>query len=363
MKKWFSEHKKPIILSTAATLLPILVGCILWNRLDSTVAIHWDANGVADGFGSKALTVFLPPCIMASLNLLAMLATSADPRSRTQNKKVMGAVFWIIPVISLLTSSFMYSVALGHSVDVTMLILPLMGILFIIIGNYLPKAQQNRSLGIRIYWTLANEENWNRTHRFAGKVWVAGGAAMLLMILLPGKVMLPLMAAAIVLMGLAPLLYSYRLCRIHRALGIAYIPANTRSQRTSVILSAGITAAALVLVSVLLFTGGITYDCSEDALRISATYDGGLSLAYEDMDSIMLRDDFVPGSRVWGFSSLRLSLGTFQNAECGNYTLYAYNACDSMIVIRSGERWLAINAATAEETQALYDELTEKTVK
>ena len=70
--------------------------------------------------------------------------------------------------------------ALGKEMNPALIVSLLLGFMFIIIGNYLPKCKQNFTLGIKIKWTLENEENWNKTHRFAGKVWFIGGFIMLL---------------------------------------------------------------------------------------------------------------------------------------------------------------------------------------
>ena len=122
-------------------------------------------------------------------------------------------------------------------------------------------------------------------------------------------------------------------------------------------------AVTLAAVAVLMFTGDITYTCAEDTLQITATYDAGLTVAYEEIDTIELQESFSVGHRVIGFNSARLSMGAFQNKEQGNYTVYAYNACESMILIRAGEKYLAINAQTPEETKQLYETLLEKTGK
>ena len=82
----------------------------------------------------------------------------------------------------------------------------LLGLIFIAIGNYLPKCKQNYTIGIKIPWTLASEENWNRTHRFAGWVWVGGGVVMLLSGFL-GIFWLTLVPA--IIMAAVPLIYSY----------------------------------------------------------------------------------------------------------------------------------------------------------
>ena len=84
------------------------------------------------------------------------------------------------------------------------------GIVFTIIGNYLPKCKQNYTIGIKIPWTLNSEENWNKTHRFAGKLWTVCGLAMILTGFFGGFwVSLPI----VLLMVLAPFLYSYSLHR------------------------------------------------------------------------------------------------------------------------------------------------------
>ena len=170
MKKWFLEHKKQVILSMIGTFLPTIIGLILWNQLPDTMTSHWGADGVAAGTAGKGFMVFGFPAIMAAVNLLCMIGTVLDKKNQNQNKKLMGIIFWIMPLISVTVISSAYAIALGNTIGATMAIPLLMGILLVAIGNYMPKATQNRTMGIKIYWTLANEDNWNKTHRFAGKL-------------------------------------------------------------------------------------------------------------------------------------------------------------------------------------------------
>lgn len=84
----------------------------------------------------------------------------------------------------------------------------LMGILFILIGNYMPKTRQNYTIGIKVPWALDNEENWNRTHRLAGYLWVAGG--IILVILSLAGLTNPLLLIGVVLFfTLVPTIYSW----------------------------------------------------------------------------------------------------------------------------------------------------------
>ena len=359
MKQFFSEHKKAIVLSTLATLLPAVIGCVLWNLLPNSMVIHWGVDGAADGFGTKAFAVLGVPAILAALNLLCMVLSAFDQKE--QNKKAMRMVFWIMPLMSLVICSTIYAVSMGKKVDIGLLMPLLFGVLFLVIGNYMPKVKQNSTLGIKISWTLNNEENWNKTHRLAGKVWAGGGLLMLLSVLLPVTWSIGVLLVCTVVIVATPVIYSYRIYKAHKAQGIVYAaPAKTRGQKIVAMVSTAAVIVILAGVAVLMFTGGVAYTCNEDTLRIEASFAEDITVPYKDMEAVELREDFDIGMRVFGFASARLSSGTFQNEEFPAYTLYAYNACPSMILIRSGEKWLALNAATPEETQKLYETLQQK---
>src|SRR5699024_6732711 len=89
-------------------------------------------------------------------------------------------VFWIIPVVSLIVNGMVFLTALQIEVNVSIAVSALVGIIFIIIGNYLPKLQQNYTAGIKLPWTLNSTENWNRTHRLGGKTFIISGILLIL---------------------------------------------------------------------------------------------------------------------------------------------------------------------------------------
>jgi uncharacterized membrane protein len=178
----------------------------LWNRLPDEVPFHWNAAGEVDGWASKAVAVFVPSAAMLALQWLCMLVTSTDPKKQNHPEKVKVLVLWLIPIITVFISALMYVSALGVSVRVETLMPILLGLVFVAIGNYMPKCKQNYTIGIKIPWTLASEENWNRTHRLAGWVWVGGGVVMLLSGFL-GIFWLTLAPA--IIMVAVPLIYSY----------------------------------------------------------------------------------------------------------------------------------------------------------
>lgn len=203
------NNRFKLIISTIVILLPILVGLILWDKLPEQVPTHWGADGNPDGWSSKAVAVFGLPCLLAVLNCVAVTVTSNKQISGNQNPKVLGITYWLVPAVSIFANGMTYSYALGREVD-AMLMLPLFfGLILIVVGNYLPKCLQSRTVGIKIKWTLEDEENWNATHRFGGKVWVAAGILTLACIFLPDFLIAWVIFAIAFAAATAPIVYSY----------------------------------------------------------------------------------------------------------------------------------------------------------
>jgi len=204
------KNLKTLIITSIVILLPILAGLILWNQLPDPMPSHWNASGEVDGWSSKPFAVFGLPCILLAAQWLCMLGTAADPKKNNHPTKIVHLVLWIIPVLSVVLHTVTYAVAMGKAVRMEVVMPVFMGLLFAIIGNYLPKCKQNYTIGIKIPWTLNNEENWNRTHRFAGFLWVVCGIAIMFTGFFGGFwVFLPIT----LLMVFAPIIYSYMLHR------------------------------------------------------------------------------------------------------------------------------------------------------
>lgn len=204
------KNLKVLIITSLVILLPILVGVILWNQLPERIPSHWNMAGEIDDWSSKTFAVFGMPLILLAFQWLCACATSADPKKKNHSDKILHLVFWIIPVLNIVLSVFTYSAAMGKNVPIEMLMPILFGVMFIAIGNYLPKCRQNYTIGIKIPWTLNSEENWNRTHRLTGWVWVIGGLVVMVSGFFVG---FWLFLAVTLVMVLVPFIYSYILHR------------------------------------------------------------------------------------------------------------------------------------------------------
>lgn len=210
------KNKFKIAISSAIVLLPILFGLIMWEDLPERMATHWGVDGKADGFSGRTFAVFGLPLIILAFHTLCLLLTMLDKKQAEQNAKALGIVFWIMPVISLFTNGMVYCAAFGKELPIEWLMPALLGVMFILTGNYLPKVKQNQTLGIRIPWTLHSEENWNKTHRLGGKVWVTGGLILLFSVFLPHTAMVWTATCALVAIGSIPIVYSYYIYKRHQ---------------------------------------------------------------------------------------------------------------------------------------------------
>ena len=205
------QYRKTLILTTLIILLPMLAGVILWNRLPEQFPTHFNAAGEVDGWSSKAFGVFGLPLILVAFQWLCVVGSlKMDPKAENLQGKMFSLVLWIIPVLSVVMNALVYCTAMGMDMKVQIIVPLLVGLLLVIIGNWLPKCKPTWTLGIKLPWTLADEDNWNRTHRFAGPIWVAGGMVIMLCALIGGA-FLWVIPAALAAMVLAPTVYSYLL--------------------------------------------------------------------------------------------------------------------------------------------------------
>lgn len=355
------NHKWKVIISSVVILLPMLFGLAAWNQLPDSMVSHWGADGVADGSASKAFIVFGTPLLLLAIQWLMLLLETVLEKNNAQNRKIVGVMYGIIPALSLVVHAFIYSIALGKEWNVFAIMPVFLGLVFMYIGNYLPKTTRNRTAGIKLHWTLGNEENWQKTHRLGGKLWFWGGLVIIASALLPIKIAIALLIAMIVVSVVVPTIYSYTIYKKHKAEGVEYEPVfNQKSDKVAKWITAIFVPLVLVGVTIVMFTGDISVTFQETDFRITASYAEDLTIRYEDVDSVEYRESFSVGFREIGFASARLSTGTFKNEEFGRYTLYAYAQGEGAVVLKKGDDVLVFVGKTLEETKAIYDSVAAK---
>lgn len=170
---------KTMVITSLICILPILFGALMYNKLPEQIPTHWNFNGEIDDYSSKATTVFILPIFMLVLNIITNVTLNNDPKKRNMAKPIVLLGKWTVPIVTVFCVSISLLTAMGIEIPIEKIVPVFVGILFICVGNYLPKCKQNYSAGIKLPWTLNSEENWNKTHRLAGYVWMMGGVIML----------------------------------------------------------------------------------------------------------------------------------------------------------------------------------------
>ena len=368
--KLIKNNKWKLIISSIVIILPTLIGIFGAKALPEKIAVHWGFSGEVDGFMSPMSAFFIIPAILLGIHWLCWILTALIEKNNEQNKKMYEIMFWIMPVMSLFCSGMILASALGHTSNIFAYVMLLLAVMFIVIGNYMPKTTRNRTMGIKIKWTLANDENWNATHRFAGKVYVAIGFLCLLAIPLPEKAFPLVMIGFIIACSLVPLLYSYIFYRKQLASGSVSKEEMKKeyakmfgNSKAAIAVTAIIVVIIFVLVAFLMFTGDIKAVCTDDSFDVKASFSEDFSVKYEDIDSVEYREGGVDGQRIYGFASARLLMGSFKNKEFGNYTRYTYAKDLPCIVLKIDERVVVIGTDNAEATKEIYDTLTSKISK
>ena len=205
-------NKKLLLLTSIVILFPILWGVMIWSQLPNQIPIHFNFAGQANSLSSKLLAVIGLPIFLLLVHLFVIFVTSRDPKNQTMNEKMGKVIYWLTPIVSLSLSYLIYSKALGSTTNPSIFVSALLGLIFVMMGNYMPKLKVNHTVGIRLPWTLQSEDNWHKTHRLAGKLWVLGG--LILLIEAGIQFAVPyVMGSVILTIVLIPILYSYQLSR------------------------------------------------------------------------------------------------------------------------------------------------------
>lgn len=202
---------KTIVGSFLLTLVPMIVGILLWNKLPNQIATHFTLNsGQPNGWSSKAMAVYGFPLVMAAVQLFVVVFMNLDKYKRNIGSKVIKVIYWIVPWVEFVTVIMIFGYSLGYQINSDVVSNLLLGVVFIVLGSYLPKVKQNKTIGYRVSWTLNSQENWQKTNRLGGWIFVICGVIFLANTLLQQEwlIIVPLIIAVVI-----PLMYSYALHR------------------------------------------------------------------------------------------------------------------------------------------------------
>ena len=289
-----------------------------------------------------------------------------DNRNKQQSRKVIGMTIWIIPVITLLYNGIARLVDMGG--DTENLFMALIyygtGLMFMVIGNYLPKVKQNNTIGIRVVWTLQDEENWNATHRFSGKIWVASGVlCMLCGLFEESMAALVLYIVSIMAAAIISILYSYLFYK--KKIGTGEKLKIQYNKKVMVVYGI-VTILIIIFIIVTLFWGSIDIQFQDNNFTIEAQGWSDYTVDYTQIDSISYEENSLQNSndyRTNGLGNFKYAMGNFRNDVYGNYIRYTHSSCHSYVVMSVDGKTLVVNGENDSATEEIYHTISEKMSK
>jgi uncharacterized membrane protein len=202
---------------TRRWLGPLVLGAslvfavVVFPSLPARIPSHWNVHGQVDGWMPRWPGAVLMPLVGVGIWLLLFGLRRIDPRKAHYER--FDETYWIfLNVLSVYFALFTVltlGAALGWPIDMGRAVLLTVAVLFIALGNYLPRIRSNWWMGIRTPWTLESEEVWRKTHRLGGRLFVIGGLVAAVGALLPAPVQMWVAVAGLMLAGFIPVVYSY----------------------------------------------------------------------------------------------------------------------------------------------------------
>jgi len=202
--------KTATILSLSLIAVALVVGLVLYARLPDPMPSHWNAAGEVDDYMPKFWGIFLMPIVTTVLVGLFLLIPQIDPLKANiaQFRDIFNWFIVAFVAYMLYIYALTLAASLGYSFNMTIMLIPVVGLLFIGVGYMMSKARRNFFIGIRTPWTLSSETVWDETHKLGSKMFMVGGVVTIVSAFLGEKgiwlLMVAMLAAAFV-----PIVYSY----------------------------------------------------------------------------------------------------------------------------------------------------------
>ncbi|MCT4403519.1 DUF1648 domain-containing protein [Leuconostoc falkenbergense] len=194
-----------VLLPNLISLLPIVYGGLLWQYLPQQLPIHFGIDGQPDQYAPKLIAVIGLPVLIIAVNYVIIRSMK---NKGIDNQKVFTVLIWSLPLLLNVVQIVTFMHALNYHINIGSVILPVIGLLFIVLGNYLPKTTPNYMVGIRLRETLHNSENWQKTNRLGGFTMVFAGLILLITGIIGSMIAVIGLIVAMVITILVPAVYA-----------------------------------------------------------------------------------------------------------------------------------------------------------
>jgi uncharacterized membrane protein len=220
MRRFFTSP----LLAIALLFIPAIITAILYSGLPETIPVHFNAEGIADKFGAKSsIWVHVSILFVVGLGVYLLLSNlhKIDPKKSAgisvETHKAIAII--VVLFISLISTGIVLSMSKTFgNFGIQKIVLPAVGLLIAVMGYFMRSIKPNYFIGLRLPWTLEDEENWAATHQLAAKLWIPAGLLMAV-----SAIAFPFMTAFFITMAITliiviiPAIYSYRFFKNKKA--------------------------------------------------------------------------------------------------------------------------------------------------
>lgn len=305
-----------------------------YRNLPDKVPMHWNIRGEIDNYMSKTQAVWLFPVMTLVIWILFQILPLFDPKKEKYHlfKKEWQIIQMTLIGFFVYMNFIVYYISINPEVQMMPLFFIGMGILFILLGNYLSKIRQNYFIGFKIPWTLASEDNWNKTHRFASWCFVIAGILILLeafFLWQPGF----LVWSSIMLAGILPIVYSFLLYK------------KTTKELTHIYLI----IIAFVVIFFTLFLSACVWiglDLKDNCQKAQKKYQQNCVISLEKTVGDEKNSFAIRNSAIWSLGQLgdkkalptlkKIYTGKIPNRESWNKTLSQYELKKAIRLLEGG---------------------------
>lgn len=345
------EKKKWTLINTANVLL-ILLPCLLGFFLPPAAK---------ESAGFLITWQFVLPLSFLMAYLLIVYEMKRESRKLSASTmKTMEILSSLQSVFLVLIECSLLAVFLNMNFESASLMYIIIGMVFLIIGNLLPKVEQNSVIGVRTMWALENRDNWNYSNRMTGRIWVLCGLALFLLVFIPDSFVLDI--AVILIACIVPLWLSWDFYRRQKDDGTwvdekKEDPVFQKQKKNSIRWSVLITVPILVVIACVFLFAGYEIEPQKEDLQIEARMESSSSIPYKEMESIELIEN-PGGTRVFGYDGFGLLMGHFRNGDLGDYQRYTRSSSPISILIRTDQDKVYVVSEKEEEgTRRLFQKL------
>lgn len=200
-------------------LITIITSISLWliffNQLPDQVPMQWSLDGSVIWYGSKWVAFLVNNGLFILIYLILYITPKIDPKRKNyqQFSRSYQIIFQTILILFFLINLFVLFTSLGYQSNLHSFVPILVGLLFIIFGNYMQTVKPNWFIGIRTPWTIDNPEVWRKTHRLGAKIFIIFGFFFMTISFIPEALILPVILISVLVVALIPAGYSYYLYR------------------------------------------------------------------------------------------------------------------------------------------------------